>query len=474
MQEWTKLNCPAPRAPRNGISFIFDDGQRVQYRCHPGFIMKGKVSSVCINNKWNNPPPLCLLPNTYQDHLSSSDKVAVPTIRNRFNWESNDMEPSHISLRYGNGSSRLPLINGLWKNPSTNIDSRVLSIVPDSSLGNSVPPKQLIKQEVDIAELRKKLEQEVKSSRHINDKGNSITKLDPQYPPFYVNPDGFVLGVSNSNRYPVYSLGTIYDSNRNNYPVSGYLEPEMVELRRKQIEEAKNIQMIAASKRHRNKFNNIVTYSSRDIPVWQGRIKPQNRYHTEKTVYKATRVERNKHFEQDKPPSAPFNTRTVIKPNPPAIEINKENFSTDIPKFLSVNRPTVPLLTEDIVIATMPTPISEFLNLGNSENNKSTNPTAFPRTSTSDSKNELHVANKYNRDPLEWPPEALWFKHETTAIPRLFVTQRIHEKQKKKSSNKKSNRGNKRGKNTRKSQKAPIVTFSHGRVKSTNLKKTQK
>ncbi|XP_067134825.1 fibrillin-2-like isoform X2 [Centruroides vittatus] len=64
MQEWTKLNCPAPRAPRNGISFIFDDGQRVQYRCHPGFVMKGKASSVCINNKWNNPPPLCLLPNT--------------------------------------------------------------------------------------------------------------------------------------------------------------------------------------------------------------------------------------------------------------------------------------------------------------------------------------------------------------------------------------------------------------------------
>lgn len=473
MQEWTKLNCPAPRAPQNGVSFIFEDGLKVQYRCHPGFIMKGRQFSVCRHNKWDSPPPYCVHARTFEDPMSTPDKVAVSSSRTRFNWEIDGMEPKHISIRYGNGSNRLPLINGLWKHPSTHSDSRVLSVVLDSSLPHSIPPEQLVDQEVAIAKLRQKVEQEVKSSRHITDKNDHEKKLNhPYYPPLYANADGFVLGISNSNQHPVYHLGSLADWN--NYHTSRYLEPEMVELRRKQIEEARNIQMSAAHKRQQNKFNNIVTYSSRDIPVWQSRIRPKNRYGNEQTVYKSTRVETNRQKSSDLSKSATmeYEMKTINQPKSSFTKVNEEKFPTEMPKILKIN--TIPLLTEDVVIPTIPAPLplSEVFDLEQSENNTSVLPQTFILPSTN-KRIELEMTKK--PDPLEWPPEALWFKQTVTSTPKPSDSYRIpvfpkQKSKKNKFSRRKSNNGSSRKKNGQKSHPAPAVIFSHGRVKSTNPK----
>ncbi|GBM81449.1 hypothetical protein AVEN_46263-1, partial [Araneus ventricosus] len=57
---WNNLNCPAPRAPDNGLSFIFRNGELVHFRCHPGYQMRGTPVAYCVNNVWTNSAPECI------------------------------------------------------------------------------------------------------------------------------------------------------------------------------------------------------------------------------------------------------------------------------------------------------------------------------------------------------------------------------------------------------------------------------
>ncbi|XP_015919046.1 CUB and sushi domain-containing protein 3 [Parasteatoda tepidariorum] len=125
---WNNLNCPAPRAPDNGLNFIFRNGEVIHFRCHPGYIMYGKSVAHCVNNQWTHSAPLC-----FPIKRSNSNNVPnIPGDRNQtglFNWGGHE-----------DGARRLPLINGIG--------------VPNTPV--------MVKEEIDIAELRHKQLQELR------------------------------------------------------------------------------------------------------------------------------------------------------------------------------------------------------------------------------------------------------------------------------------------------------------------------
>lgn len=89
------LGCPAPRSPENGLSFIFNRGRLVRYRCHPGFTLRGHGQAVCHHNTWNRPAPLCLAKNATR---GGGAKLPHPGEdkhgeRQPFEWDSSKERP---------------------------------------------------------------------------------------------------------------------------------------------------------------------------------------------------------------------------------------------------------------------------------------------------------------------------------------------------------------------------------------------
>lgn len=159
------LGCPAPRSPENGLSFIFNEGRIVRYRCHPGYKLRGHSHAVCTNSHWNRPAPLCLSRNgtrrgtAHTGHGMQKPDHNTPS-RQLFDW----------SALYGNEDTKLPLINGQWRQPHHR-GSRVFSLGPRSSSEEDTPQKsmleqQLIEEEVKLAEMRHDQEKDVRSSRN--------------------------------------------------------------------------------------------------------------------------------------------------------------------------------------------------------------------------------------------------------------------------------------------------------------------
>ncbi|GIY39020.1 uncharacterized protein CDAR_114941 [Caerostris darwini] len=174
---WNNLNCPAPRAPDNGLSFIFRNGELVHFRCHPGYHMRGNPIAYCVNNMWTHVAPECIpigkwsphQNNTVSDHKNHHNRHAghhqnkwkAEKHRELFNW-GEDTSNNNV---YGDGPRRLPLINGIWP-PQEQIE-QVLALGPQSTPG----PKVLVKEEIDIAELRNKQLEELKKQRYKNEEG---------------------------------------------------------------------------------------------------------------------------------------------------------------------------------------------------------------------------------------------------------------------------------------------------------------
>ncbi|GFY27937.1 sushi domain-containing protein [Trichonephila clavipes] len=170
---WNNLNCPAPRAPDNGLSFIFRNGELVHFRCHPGYQMKGKAVAYCVNNVWTESAPECVPikkwsrnqnytfendsdNNHNRDVAQQQDKWKAEKHRQLFNWG----DQSSKDNVYGDGPRRLPLINGIW--PPQDHAEQVLALGPQSTPG----PRVLVKEEIDIAELRHKQLEELKKQRY--------------------------------------------------------------------------------------------------------------------------------------------------------------------------------------------------------------------------------------------------------------------------------------------------------------------
>ncbi|XP_064481551.1 uncharacterized protein LOC135394642 [Ornithodoros turicata] len=164
--------CPAPRAPENGLSFIFDGGRIVRYRCLPGNVIHGHGHATCINNRWNRPTPRCL---PKHGHHMSQRRGAVSfeqghsdhASRHLFSWDhgyaGNDTSSSRETDSRGD---KLPLINGQWRNHGTVI-SLVEPQVGSERRGLKVSElgRDMIEEELDIAELRHRQEQDSKERR---------------------------------------------------------------------------------------------------------------------------------------------------------------------------------------------------------------------------------------------------------------------------------------------------------------------
>lgn len=154
------LGCPAPRSPENGLSFIFNNGRLVRYRCHPGFKLRGHSEAVCHQNRWNRPTPLCLARNgtrrgTTASHHSGHQHGHNHAGRNHFEWDSMYKE------------EKLPLINGEWRKPHHR-GSHVFSLAGSSKElpARTASEQQLIDDEVKIAEMRHRQEHEVRRTNH--------------------------------------------------------------------------------------------------------------------------------------------------------------------------------------------------------------------------------------------------------------------------------------------------------------------
>ncbi|GBO02125.1 hypothetical protein AVEN_232842-1 [Araneus ventricosus] len=55
-----EVNCPAPRSPDHGQTFLYQDGSVVKYVCDPGYTLIGRGMIRCIDGQWEEPIPLCL------------------------------------------------------------------------------------------------------------------------------------------------------------------------------------------------------------------------------------------------------------------------------------------------------------------------------------------------------------------------------------------------------------------------------
>lgn len=162
------VGCPAPRSPENGLSFIFNRGRLVRYRCHPGFTLRGHSQAVCHHNSWNRPAPLCLAKNATRrgaklpHHGDGKDGHGD---RQPFEWDSMYKE------------DKLPLINGQWRRPH----QRVFSVSGSSkeAVERTATEQQLIDDELRIAEMRHRQEQDVRrDSRQDGEDGRESTERD--------------------------------------------------------------------------------------------------------------------------------------------------------------------------------------------------------------------------------------------------------------------------------------------------------
>lgn len=154
------LGCPAPRSPENGLSFIFNNGRLVRFRCHPGFKLRGHSEAVCHQNRWNRPTPLCLARNgtrrgTMASHHGGHQHEHNHAGRNHFEWDSMYKE------------EKLPLINGEWRKPHHR-GSHVFSLAGSSKElpARTATEQQLIDDEVKIAEMRHRQEHDVRSTKN--------------------------------------------------------------------------------------------------------------------------------------------------------------------------------------------------------------------------------------------------------------------------------------------------------------------
>lgn len=169
------LGCPAPRSPENGLSFIFNNGRLVRYRCHPGFKLRGHSEAVCHQNQWNRPAPLCLARNgtrrgaMVSHHHGGRQHEHNHAGRQHFEWDSMYKE------------EKLPLINGEWRKPHHR-GSHVFSLAGSSKElpARTATEQQLIDDEVKIAEMRHRQEHEVRrtkqdeSAEHLGDEENKL------------------------------------------------------------------------------------------------------------------------------------------------------------------------------------------------------------------------------------------------------------------------------------------------------------
>lgn len=215
---WNNLNCPAPRAPDNGLSFIFRNGELVHFRCHPGYVMQGKPVAYCVNNVWTEPAPECIPIQKWPLQIKPENDVyhynrnfgqnlepsQTEKQRELFNWGDNEDTQTSRQGVYGDGPRRLPLINGIW--PPQDQKEQVLALGPQSTPG----PKAMVKEEIDIAELRNKQLEELKRQRHKGEgrrkkghKGHKKNKHGKK------NPD-MILGET-AARETVLSLGNTED-----------------------------------------------------------------------------------------------------------------------------------------------------------------------------------------------------------------------------------------------------------------------
>lgn len=106
----------------------------------------------------------------YHNRHSDHKWKAAEKQRQLFNWGDRDASKQNV---YGDGPKRLPLINGIW--PPQDHADQVLALGPQSTPG----PRSLVKEEIDIAELRNKQLEELKKQRYNTDhtKGGSSLKI---------------------------------------------------------------------------------------------------------------------------------------------------------------------------------------------------------------------------------------------------------------------------------------------------------
>lgn len=105
----------------------------------------------------------------YNNRMNGKNPDPSQTDKQRqlFNWGDNDDKHTSVQGVYGDGPRRLPLINGIW--PPQDQKEQVLAFGIQSTPG----PKIMMKEEIDIAELRQKQLEELKKERHTK-KGNWI------------------------------------------------------------------------------------------------------------------------------------------------------------------------------------------------------------------------------------------------------------------------------------------------------------
>lgn len=129
--------------------------------------------------------------------------------RQLFNWgDNNDRQTSQQGV-YGDGPRRLPLINGIW--PPHDQKEQVLAFGPQSTPG----PKTMIKEEIDIAELRNKQLEELKKQRYSDLKGKCLDVrkgivLNINYPSLYRTFRRIICVSNNSVSYQIFFFNKTY------------------------------------------------------------------------------------------------------------------------------------------------------------------------------------------------------------------------------------------------------------------------
>ncbi|XP_054721688.1 uncharacterized protein LOC129231406 [Uloborus diversus] len=137
--------------------------------------MRGKSVAYCVNNVWTEAAPECVPihngslhsrrrtePHFYKERyfLNRTKDSESQNQRGLFNWGSNPDAYGTRQSVYGDGPRRLPLINGIW--PSVDQVEQVMALGPQSTPG----PKIMVKEEIDIAELRNKQLEELRKQRY--------------------------------------------------------------------------------------------------------------------------------------------------------------------------------------------------------------------------------------------------------------------------------------------------------------------
>lgn len=153
------VGCPAPRSPENGLSFIFNRGRLVRYRCHPGFTLRGHSQAVCHHNSWNRPAPVCLI--SRNDATRRGAKLPhrgedSHGDRQPFEWDSTHKEDDS------------PLTNGKRKKSRQHIFS------VSGSSKQAIEGTELVNDHV--AEMRHRYEEDVRGDRRNDGESNTANE----------------------------------------------------------------------------------------------------------------------------------------------------------------------------------------------------------------------------------------------------------------------------------------------------------